>query len=66
MNDTERDRLIEERIKAHPGIDSVEDTVYEIQSEVLTYYNNAPAIIYDVKIVEDGFAQVICLVIYRA
>lgn len=66
VNDTERDRLIEERIKAHPGIDSVEDTVYEIQSEVLTYYNNAPAIIYDVKIVEDGFAQVICLVIYRA
>lgn len=64
LSNAERDKLIEKKIADHLGRTSLDGIEYEITSEVLSSYNNKPAINYLVKIVEDGFAQLICFVIY--
>ena len=64
VNNAERDKLFEQKIIAHLAIDSIKDIKYEIQSEVLSYYKNTPAIIYNVNIIENGFEQLITFVVY--
>lgn len=59
----ERDGLLETKICEYLGVESLDGIVYEIQSETLSYYNNKSAILYSVKIIDDGFEQLIALVI---
>ena len=65
VNNTKRDELIKKKIKAYLGVDSVKAVTYEVQEEVLTYYDNVPAIIYNVKVVENGFEQTMYLVVCK-
>ena len=65
VNNTKRDELIKKKIKAYWGVDSVKAVTYEVQEEVLTYYDNVPAIIYNVKVVENGFEQTMYLVVCK-
>ena len=64
ISNAERDKLIQKRIKKHLAVYSLEGITYEIYSEILSYYHNTQAIIYQVTIVENGFEQLICFVIY--
>ena len=61
----QRDELLEEKIREHLGVDTLDGIEYTIQSEILSYCNNLPAILYSVNIVEDGFSQLIVLAIYQ-
>ena len=64
VNDAERDELIEKKLKEELGKEAFARSEYEIFSETLTYYNNEPAVIYSVEIIENGFSQVKVLVIH--
>ena len=66
VNASRRDELIRDKIKSHLGVDSIEEVEYDIVSEVLGYYNNVPAVIYTLGVVDaDGFAHVILFAIHR-
>lgn len=65
ISTAERDRLLEEEIKKNMGRDSPDGVTYEIESEILSLYNNSPAILYTVSIHGDGFVQLICLAIHK-
>lgn len=63
ITSNERDSLIEARLCEHLGIESTAGISYEILSETLSLYNNENSIIYVIKVIEDGFSQVIVLAI---
>lgn len=66
ISTAERDRLLEEEIKKNMDRDSLDGVTYEIESEILSLYNNSPAVFYTVSIIdEDGFAYLICLAIHK-
>ena len=66
VNASRRDELIRDKIKSHLGVDSIEEVEYDIVSEVLGYYNNVPAVMYTLGVVDaDGFAHVILFAIHR-
>lgn len=66
VNTSRRDELIRDKIKSHLGVDSIEEVEYDIVSEVLGYYNNVPAVMYTLDVVDaDGFAHVILFAIHR-
>ncbi len=66
VNASRRDELIRDKIKSHLGVDSIEEVEYDIVSEVLGYYNNVPAVMYTLDVVDaDGFAHVILFAIHR-
>lgn len=59
-----RNALLEDEICEYLNVRSLDGIEYEIQSETLSYYDGKDAIIYSVKIIEDGFGELISLVIY--
>lgn len=63
LSNEQRDSLLEKKICEYLGVDSISDLDYDVESETLTYYRNEPAVIYQVSIIEDGFTQLILLVI---
>lgn len=63
VSDEQRDRLLEKKICEYLDVRSLGGLEYKIESETLTYYRSRPAVIYQVDIIEDGFVQLILLVI---
>ena len=59
----DRNTLLQNEISEYLGVESLDGIEYEIQTETLSYYDNKEAIIYSVKILNDGFEQMISLVI---
>lgn len=64
ITNEERDALLEEEICKYLNVSTLDGFAYEIQSETLSYYEGKNAVIYSVKITEDGFGKLISLVIY--
>ncbi len=63
VSNSERDTLLENSICEYLNISSIYEIEYEIQSETLSYYKGKSGIIYAVKIISDGFVQLIVLAI---
>ncbi len=61
VSESERNKLLEDKIRDHLDIKSLENVEYEITSETLTYYHNKNSIVYVVEIMYEGFPQVVIL-----
>ncbi len=61
VSESERNKLLEDKIRDHLDIKSLENVEYEILSETLTYYHNENSIMYVVKIMYEGFPQVVTM-----
>lgn len=61
VSESERNKLLEDEICGYLGIKSLENVELEIISETLTYFHNESSVMYAVKIVRDGFTQVIMI-----